>query len=188
MYSGSIPPAELDFHIFKQVKSAERTFNKNKGASFNTHLSNHLKKLNNVIHDSFGTLKTGRDTGLSINNIHKVRNELYMLTGREPSISDISKKTGIPQKTVEKHIAIGEVKAVGVDDFSKKTSYIDVQSLLPDMSMKEKKVADTISLGMPVSKALKHTGLSRSSFYRSRNNLRSKMREAYLRNSSMGTL
>jgi hypothetical protein len=185
-FSRSIPPAELDYHIYKQVKSAEKTFDKSKGASFATHLSNHLKKLNNVVHDSLSMLKSGRDSGLSINHIHKVRNELYMLTGEEPSAADISKKTGIPQHIVEKHMATGQVKTVMVDDFSHGTSYIDVQSLLPDMSTQEKKVADTIINEMPISKALGHTGLSRSSFYRSRNALRSKLREAYLRNAAMG--
>ena len=185
-FSDIFPPAELDIHIHNQLNSAKKTFDPSKGASFNTHLSNHMKKLTGIAHEYGSTLKSGRDTGMSIHNINRVKDELYMLTGSNPSPKDISRKVGIPVHLVEKHMKIGETKLVGVDDFSSSKSYVDIQSVLPDMNRQEKKIADTITMGMPTSKALSHTGMTRASFFRNKNKLRSRIRKAYLASPNIG--
>ena len=57
----------------------------------------------------------------------------------------------------------------------------DVKSMLPDLKGKEKLVGETISRNMNTSRSLKHTGLSKSKYYRTRDTLRDKMRTSFLR-------
>ncbi len=183
-FSSELPPAELELKLFTYANNAERTFDKKKNASFKTHLSNHLNKLHRDVHNSGSNLKVSETVGLSINKLRKAGDEFYMTHGRDPSNRELSKHTGMPEKFVNKYKRIGEIKAVATDKFSGGANYISMQTMLPDLTGREKKVADTISQGMSTKEALKHTGLSSSVYYRDRDKLRGRMRKSYLRNNT----
>jgi len=183
-YSSEIPPAELDLKLYNYSKDAERTFDKSKNASFKTHLSNHLTKLKRDVHQSGSNLKVSEDVGMSINKLRTSGDEFYMRHGREPTTSELSKHTGMDQKFVSKYSKMGSIKTVMTDKFETGTNYASIQDLLPNLSKKEQRVADTITNSMSTPEALKHTKMSNGAFYKERNKLKDRMRMAYLRSNT----
>ncbi len=183
-YSSELPPAELELKLFTYANNAERTFDPSKNASFKTHLSHHLNKLKRDVHESGSNLKVSEDVGMSINKLRTAGDEFYMKHGRSPNTRELSKHTGFTQKFVSKYKKMGEIKTVSTDKFGGGTNYASMQSLLPDLKGKEKRVADTITQGMSTPDALAHTGMSNGAFYKERNKLKTRMRTAYLRNNT----
>ena len=180
-YSAELPPAELELKLFTYANNAERTFDKTKNASFKTHLSHHLNKLKRDVHQSGSNLKISEDVGMSINKLRTSGDEFYMKHGREPNIQELSKHTGMPEKFVNKYKKLGKIKTVATDKFGGGTNYVSLQGLLPDLSGRELKVADTITHDMSTKDALKHTGMSNTAYYKERNKIRSRMRNSYVR-------
>jgi len=180
-YSSELPPAELDLKIYTYANNAERTFDKNKNASFKTHLTHHLNKLKRDVHQSGSNLKVSEDVGMAINKIRTSSDEFYMKHGRDPSTKELAKATGLKEGLVNKYKRMGEIKTVATDKFGSGMNYASIQSLLPDLQGKEKKVADTITQDMGNKDALKYTGLSNGAYYKERNKLRTRLRQAYLR-------
>ncbi len=76
---------------------------------------------------------------------------------------------------------MSRVQSVKIDEFKSGTDLFDVSGMLPDLSGKDKLVGETISRNMSTSSALKHTGMSKSKYYRSRDGIRDKMRSSFLR-------
>ena len=180
-FSSEIPPAELELKLFTYANNAERTFDKNKNASFKTHLTHHLNKLKRDVHQAGSNLKVSEDVGMAINKIRTSSDEFYMKHGREPTTKELAKATGIKEHLVNKYKKMGEIKTVATDDFGNGMDYVSVQNLLPDLNGREKKVADTIEQNMNNKDALKYTGLSNGAYYKERNKLRDRLRQAYLR-------
>ena len=181
VHSADIPSAELDLKLYTYAKNAERTFDKSKNVSFNTHLSNHLKKINRDVHNSGSIMKSSEDVGMSINKIRTARDEFYMKNGVEPSNSELSKFIGVPERIIDKHDKMGNVKIIHDDNVGNGMNYVSIKSMLPDLRGEEKKVADTIEKDMPTEEALKYTGMKNTTFYKTRNSLRDRMRKSYLR-------
>ena len=183
-YSSELSPAELDYKLYTYSQNAERTFDKTKNASFKTHLSNHLNKLKRDVHESSSNLKVSEDVGMAINKLRTANDELYMMHGRDATDAELAKHTGFKSKFVNKYKKMGQIKAVVTDKFGGGTNYVSMQSLLPDLSGKEKKISETIEKGMSTPKALKHTGMSNGAYYSGLNKLRARMRKSYIRNNT----
>ena len=180
-YSSELSPAELELKLYTYANNAERTFDKTKNASFKTHLSHHLNKLKRDVHQSGSSLKISEDVGMSINKLRTSSDEFYMKHGREPNSKELSEYTGMPEKFVNKYKRIGSIKAVATDKFSGGTNFVSLQGLLPDLTGRELKVADTITRDMSTKDALKHTGMSNTAYYKERNKIRTRMRNSYVR-------
>jgi len=178
-------PAEEAINAYVYSSEAKRTYDPKKGASLDTHIAQYMQKKNRDDHYSASTLKSSEGLGLSINKLHRAHEEYYMTHGKYPSTTELSKITGTSPKLVDKHMRTYKVKTVGVDDFTPKSEYVDLHSLLPDLSGTDKVVADAMSSGMPLNKALKKTKLSKSSYYRASNSIRDRMRKAYLRTNTL---
>ena len=180
-YSAELPPAELELKLYTYAGNAERTFDKTKNASFKTHLSHHLNKLKRDVHNSGSNLKVSEDVGMSINKLRTSGDEFYMKHGRMPDNRELAKHTGMPEKFVDKYKKMGKIKTVATDKFNGGVNHVSLQSLLPDLTGRDKKIADTITMNMSTPEALKHTGMSNTAYYKGRNKIRSRMRSSYVR-------
>jgi len=181
VYSNDIPPAQLDYKLFKYSQEAAKSFDPKKNASFKTHLSNHLAKLKRDVHSSGSTIKTGEEVGYSIHRIKRAKDEFYMVHGREPENAEIAKAVNLSEKIVGKYDRMSSIKAVRSDTADRGSMSVKMNELLPNLNKTDKAIVRTITGDMGVSEALKHTGLSKSSFYRKRDLLSSDMKESYLR-------
>jgi len=178
-------PAEEAVNGFLHTEAAKSSYDPKKGASLETHVNNYMKKTNRDLHNSFSTLKSSEGLGLSLHKLNRTKEEYYMTHGRYPDPIELSKSSGVPVKLVKKHMSTFKVKTVGVDDFTLGTSYADIKNLLPDLSKKDRLIADTMTSGVTTPEALKATGLSQGSYYRASNKLRGRMRSAYLRSNTL---
>jgi uncharacterized protein (UPF0335 family) len=179
-------PVEEQVNAYLYRKEAERTYDPSKGASLETHINSYMQKAQRDQSVAGSTLKSSEQLGLSINKIRRAEQEHYMVHGVEPTVSQLSKSTGYSPKIISKHKGIASIKTVGVDDFTPKQQYVDMQTLLPDLKGHTLSVAKAMSSGDPMSKVLKDTGMSKSSYYRASKNIRDRMRQAYLRNNQIG--
>ena len=186
-YSGELSPADLDFKLYTYANNAKRTFDPSKKASFKTHLNSHMSKLMRDVHETSSPFKASEELGLNINRIRKAKDEFYMMNGVDPTPKQISKATGFSTKIVDKYSHMAKIQPVKVTHINGGIDTFDVSGMLPDLKGKEKLVGETISRDMNTSSALKHTGLSKSKYYRTRDTLRDKMRSSFLRTQGQRT-
>ena len=180
-YAGELSPADLDFKLYTYANNAKRTFDPKKKASFKTHLNSHMSKLMRDVHETSSPFKISEEVGFGINKIRKAKDEFYMMNGSDPTTTQISTATGLSKKLVNKYSQMSTIQPVKIIDGGIGIETFDVKSMLPDLKGKEKLVGETISKNMNTATALKHTGLSKSKYYRTRDTLRSKMRKSFLR-------
>ncbi len=180
-YSGELSPADLNFKLYTYANNAKRTFDPSKKASFKTHLNSHLSKIMRDVHETASPFKVSEEVGLNINRVRKAKDEFYMMNGTDPTPAEIATTTGLSKKIVNKYSRMSRIHPVKVLDGNFGMETFDVKSMLPDLKGKEKLVGESISMDMNTSKALKHTGLSKSKYYRTRSSLRDKMKASFLR-------
>ena len=180
-YSGDLSPADLNFQLYTYANNAKRTFDPSKKASFKTHLNSHLSKIMRDVHETSSPFKVSEEVGFGINRIRKAKDEFYMMNGSDPTSAEISKATGLSKKIVDKYSKMSKIQPIKILSENPGIETFDVKGMLPDLRGKEKLVGETISMNMNTSKALKHTGLSKSKYYRTRDSVRTKMRESFLR-------
>ena len=180
-YAGELSPADLNFKLYTYANNAKRTFDPKKKASFKTHLNSHMSKLMRDVHETSSPFKVSEEVGLGINKIRKAKDEFYMMNGSDPTTAQIASATGFSKKIVNKYSKMSMIQPIKFMDASAGMETFDVKSMLPDLKGKERLVGETISKNMNTSKALKHTGLSKSKYYRTRDTLRDKMRTSFLR-------
>ena len=180
-YAGELSPADLNFKLHTYASNAKRTFDPTKKASFKTHLNSHMNKLKRDVHETSSPFKVSEDVGFGINKIRKAKDEFYMMNGSSPTTEDISIATGISKKIVNKYLDMSNIQSIKLLEGSIGIETFDVKGMLPDLKGKEKLVGETISMNMNTSKSLKHTGLSKSNYYRTRDTIRDKMRKSFLR-------
>ncbi len=180
-YAGELSPADLNFKLHTYASNAKRTFDPKKKASFKTHLNHHLSKIMRDVHETSSPFKISEEVGLGINRVKKAKDEYYMAHGRDAGSSDIANMTGLSKKIVNKYSNMSRIQSVKVNEFKGGIDTFDVSSMLPDLTGKDKLVGETISGNMNTSKSLKHTGMSKSNYYRIRDGLKSKMRDSFLR-------
>ncbi len=180
-YSGELSPADLNFKLYTYANNAKRTFDPSKKASFKTHLNSHLSKLMRDVHETSSPFKISEEVGLGINRVKKAKDEYYMMNGRDPSSAEIASATGLSKKIVNKYSGMSRIQSIKIDEFKGGIDTFNVSGMLPDLAGKDKLVGETISGNMSTAKALRHTGMSKSRYYRARDGVRGKMREAFLR-------
>ncbi len=180
-YAGELSPADLNFKLYTYAENAKRTFDPSKKASFRTHLDSHLSKIRRDVHEVSSPLKISEEVGLNINRVKKAKDEYYMMKGKDPSSSDLALATGFSKKMVNKYSDMSRIQSVKVREFNGGVDTFDVAGMLPDLTGKDKLVGETISGNMNTSKALRHTGMSKSKYYRARDSIRGKMRDSFLR-------
>lgn len=180
-YAGELSPADLNFKLYSYANNAKKTFDPKKKASFKTHLNSHMNKLMRDVHEVSSPFKVSEEVGLGINKIRRAKDEFYMMNGSDPTPGEIATATGLSKKLVNKYSKMSNVQPVKVIEGNGGIETFDVKSMLPDLTGKEKLVGETISGNMNTSRSLKHTGLSKSNYYRTRDNIRGKMRESFLR-------
>ena len=180
-FSGELPPAELEYKLFTYSSQAKKTFDPSKNASYKTHLDSYMSKMKRDIHNSHSTMKVSEGVGLGINKIKKAKDEFYMIHGKTADTKAIATATGLSQSIVRKYDKMSTIKPVVTSGFQGGMDYVDVQGLLPGLKGKDKLVAETISQDMDTSKALAHTSMSQSTYYRNRDALGTRMREAFIR-------
>jgi len=171
-------PAILDYHVEKAFNNAIKTYNPNK-ASFQTHLSNYMNKLNRVANSKGGLVKKTEYSSLYKNKVINTMNEIETLTGQKPTEEELAKKLGMPVSKVkeiiesEQHVAIVH----GVD-----TSKIEItpETLLSGLSKDEEKVLHTITKNMSPDKAYKYTGLGKTKYYEQRKKIEKKLKSSYI--------
>lgn len=180
-FSSSLPPSELEYLLFKGFNNAKATFDASKGAGFATHLSNHLQRLYRDAESTKSSLKTSEGSLLKDNKVLRAKDELYMRFGTEPSNEEIAKHLKMPLKDISKSLRNSGRQNVKVKEYKSKQIQIDVPTLLPSIKKDEQKIADTIAKGMNLQQSLKHTGMSKSEFYRQQGTFKDKLRQSYLR-------
>lgn len=176
-FKDNFSPAVLEFHLNRLYDQATNSYNPDKSA-FNTHLAAYMQKLNRVSNYKGGLLKN-TEYGKGLNN--KVMKEYYNIKTTElkvPEPEDIAKKTGINVKKVEE-ILNNNTHAAIVPGIETAKLNIDT-SLLSGLNEQEHKVLGTIEKDLPPEKAYKVTGLNKTKYYEVRNNVRDKLRKAYL--------
>ena len=180
-YAGELSPADLNFKLYTYANNAKRTFDPKKKASFKTHLNSHMNKLMRDVHETSSPFKVSEEVGLGINKIRKAKDEFFMMNGSDPTTAQIANATGFSKKIVNKYSKMSMIQPVKFLEGTPGIETFDVKSMLPDLKGKEKLVGETISRNMNTSRSLKHTGLSKSKYYRTRDTLRDKMRTSFLR-------
>ena len=180
-YAGELSPADLNFKLYTYANNAKRTFDPKKKASFKTHLNSHMNKLMRDVHEVSSPFKVSEEVGLGINRLRKAKDEFYMMNGSDPTTSQLADATGFSKKIINKYSRISMIQPIKITDGDNGFETFDVKGMLPDLRGKEKLVGESISKNMNTAKALKHTGLSKSKYYRTRDTLRDKMRRSFLR-------
>ncbi len=180
-FSGDLPSAELEYKLFTYSSQAKKTFDPSKNASYKTHLDSYMSKMKRDIHNSHSTMKVSEGVGLGINKIKKAKDEFYMVHGTTADTKAIAKATGLSPSLVKKYDNISTIRPVMTSEFQGGMDYVDVQGLLPGLKGREKLVAETISQNMSTKKALSHTNMSQSTYYRNRDALGTRMKEAFIR-------
>jgi len=173
-------PAELEVKKSIYTDSAKRTFNADSGASIDTHIAHHLQRLIRDTHNASSTLKSSDSVGYDISKVKRAADEYYMTYGKDAPIEHIAKSTGLSKKVVQKHLNSQGPTVSFSSDFSVSSIDISPEDFFQPKSKEDKKVFDTIVNDMSSSESLKHTGLSKSSYYRSLDRIKKAMRKTYL--------
>ena len=176
-FKDNFSPAILEFHLNDLYDKAVKSYNPDKSA-FNTHLASYMQKMNRVANYK-GSLLKETEYGKGLNNkVMKEYNRIKTIEMRTPEPEDIAKNTGLPFKKVQE-ILNNNTHAAIVPGVETSKLYIDgdIISGLDDTS---KKVLDTINKNMSPEESYKHTGLSKTKYYETRNSIRDKLKKAYL--------
>ncbi len=176
-FKDNFSPAILEFHLNDLYDKAVKSYNPDKSA-FNTHLASYMQKMNRVANYK-GSLLKETEYGKGLNNkVMKEYNRIKTIEMRAPEPEDIAKNTGLPFKKVQE-ILNNNTHAAIVPGVETSKLYIDgdIISGLDDTS---KKVLDTINKNMSPEESYKHTGLSKTKYYETRNSIRDKLKKAYL--------
>lgn len=173
-FSGFLSPAQLDYKISQYETAAKKTYDSNKG-SYQTHLANHLNKLNRDVHNSMNTLGISENNGLSIHKMQKAHDEFSLQHDRAPSSSELSKATGISNKFVSKYQdTLGKSMAIS-RDVNISPDEIDFNSYSSGLDQNEIDIAkSTLGLGK------KPKGVARTSFFRRAKAIKGKIRKNYI--------
>jgi len=175
-FSGVLPSAQLEYKLYSYSKSAEKSYDPKKG-SFDSHLANHLNKLNRDVHNSVNALGISEVNGLSIHKMNKAKDEFSMKHDRDPSTEELSSLTGLNGKFINKYstgstLAISREMHIGVDD-------IDFASVSRGLDKDDMAIASASLNGG------KMKGMSRATFFRKSKNVKQKMRGNFLRDNTV---
>lgn len=172
-FSGVLPSAQLEYKLYTYRKNAEKSYDPRKG-TYDSHLANHLSKLNRDVHNSINALGISEVNGLSINKLRKAKDEFYMKHDREPSTDELVSLTGLNAKFINKYsdgigLAISRDVHIGTND-------INYSSVVEHLSDTDKEIANVALNGG------KMKGMSRATFFRKSKEVKKKMRNHFLRN------
>lgn len=93
-WSGAIARPVLEVHAKKLALEAFETYDPNKGAALNTHLTNRLKKLSRKVYTHQDVVRIPEYKKLKYNTFMKGQHELMSEFGREPTSQELSDHLG----------------------------------------------------------------------------------------------
>jgi DNA-directed RNA polymerase specialized sigma subunit len=99
-WSGAIARPVLEVHAKKLALEAFETYDPNRGAALNTHLTNRLKKLSRKVYTHQDAVRVPEYKKLKFNSFMKGQDELMSIHGREATTQELSDHLGWSQKTV----------------------------------------------------------------------------------------
>ncbi len=173
-FSSFLSPAQLEFKIHRYESAAKRTYDPQKGA-YQTHLANHLNKLNRDVHNSMHSLGISETNGLSIHKMSKAHDEFFLQHDRKPTAEELSSVTGVPPRFISKY-----QDSIGKGMTISREANISPISLDFDSFTEGLEKDDIDTAGSTVGTREKPTGTARSSFFRKAKKARDKMKKNYL--------
>lgn len=99
-YATNLPVEALQIEAFRIAKEAAKTFDPKLEFKFSTHLVNSLQKLSRLSTQYGNTIRLPENQQYILNKINKVTKQHEAEEGREPTLEEISEKSGINLATV----------------------------------------------------------------------------------------
>jgi DNA-directed RNA polymerase specialized sigma subunit len=93
-----IKPPLLEAHAQDLAFDALHTYDPNSGTQLNTHITNHLKKMNRYVIKNQQTVRVQETKVFDYRRLERAREELTMELGREPTDTELQAHAGVDSK------------------------------------------------------------------------------------------